>query len=136
MATMVWAWPGLRARYFPHHRTTLVEYLKPLKLTPQQVSQVQAVYKETGQRSHEIYLQFVPQYTKICEDFTATRKQERDAFEPVRQQELSKLQAIMTPAQWQQFQQMRAQSQRGQPQRQPDVCRHLPGAPPASTGGK
>lgn len=126
VATMVWAWPGLHSRYFPHHRQTLTEYLKPLQLTPAQLPQVLAVYKDTGEKSHVLHMKFVPEYEKICSDFTATRAQEQDAYEPLRQEALGKLQALMTADQWTKFQAMRAEQRKNQPHNKPDVCRHLP----------
>lgn len=123
---MVWAWPGLHSRYFPHHRPSLTEYLKPLNLSPTQLPQVLAVYKDTGQQSHQLHLKFVPEYEKICNDFTATRQQEQDGYEPIRAQALGKLQTIMTADQWQKFQAMRAEQRKNQGHSKPDVCRHLP----------
>lgn len=120
---MIWAWPGMRMHLFPHHRPTLAQYMKPVGVNATQLAQVEAIFKETGERRHEVHLQFVPQYAKVCDDFTQVRRQERDAYTPVGQQELTKLQAVMTPAQWQKFQQLR--SQQHQPSRPPDLCRHL-----------
>ncbi|HXE30661.1 MAG TPA: hypothetical protein VN515_02540 [Terriglobales bacterium] len=133
IAGMVWAWPGLHARFFPHHHLTLAQALKPVGLTAAQMPQVEAIYRETGDRGHQIHLQFVPEYAHICDEFTQTRKQERDAYAPLRQQELDKLRAVMNDTQWQRYQQMRAQQQARNPPRQPDVCRHLyPQSKPAS----
>jgi len=139
VGVMVWAWPGLRARYFPHRHEPIQQYLtRTLKLNPQQVPPLHALIQDIGVRRHQLHLQFVPAYTKVCNDFTAVQRQERDAYAPIRQQELDKLRAILTPAQWQTFQQQRAQASRNQPPRQTDLCRHLAPAangahPPPST---
>lgn len=130
IAGMVWAWPGLRNRLMPHRRQTFVQYLQgSLKLTPAQVPQIQAVINDTWQRGHTVHLQYVPGYTKLCEEFLQLSQQEHASFLPVRQQELTKLRAIMTPDQWQKFQQMRAAAAKRHPPRKPDLCRHLPPLP-------
>ncbi|MGH9394615.1 MAG: hypothetical protein ACRD1E_10630 [Terriglobales bacterium] len=130
IAGMVWAWPGLRAKYFPRHREHFVAMLtSTLKLTQQQVPQVQAVVQDTRERSHQIHLQFVPRYDKVCEDFLQIVHEEHDAFTPLGQQESVKLKAIMTPAQWQKY-----EAQRPRQPRPPDFCRHgspTPGGPAA-----
>ncbi len=133
VGVMVWAWPGLRAHFFPHHREGFVPYMtRTLKLTPQQVPQLQALAKEITERRHQLHLQFVPAYTKVCNDFTQVQKQERDAYAPIRQQEVDKFHAMLTSAQWQAFQQQRAQASRNRPPRQTDLCRHLAAAPGAA----
>jgi hypothetical protein len=135
VAGMVWAWPGVRDRLMPHRRQTFVEYLQhSLQLTPAQVPQIEAVINDTRRRGHTVHMQYVPAYTNICEQFLKVSQQEHTSFLPVRQQELSKLQAIMTPTQWRKFQQMRAAAAKRHPPRKPDLCRHLPPLP--APGGK
>ncbi len=128
---MVWAWPGLQAKYFPHKHQPFIQVLqKRVKLTPQQVPQVEAVLSDVSARNHANHLLFRPQYAKICDEYNQVRKQERDAYAPIREQELDKLHAIFTPEQWQTFQSDRAAAQR--PPHQPDVCRNLyPATAPA-----
>lgn len=131
---MVWAWPGLRAHYFPRHRESYTQFLtRTLKLSTQQQSQVQVVLKDTQDRRRALTVEFQPQYAKVCSDFVAIRKQEGDAYAPIRQQELDKLHAVFTDAQWQTFQQGRAQNARNQPPRQTDLCRRL--LSPSGGGG-
>ncbi len=130
VAGMVWAWPGLRDHLMPHRRQTFVQYLqRTLKLSSTQVPRVEAVLKDAGRRRHQVHVQFVPEYTKICEDFLTVSQKERSIFAPIRQQELGKLQAILTPAQWQTFQTQRAAAAKKYPPRKPDLCRHLPSLP-------
>ncbi|MGH9519898.1 MAG: hypothetical protein ACRD2D_09615, partial [Terriglobales bacterium] len=124
--TMVWAWPGVHARYFPRHHQTLTGYLKPLNLTTTQMPEVLAVYKNFDQQRHQIHMGFTPAYEKVCDDFMATSQQERVAYEPIRHQALDQLQKILTTPQWQKFQAMRTAGQKNQPHYTPDVCRHLP----------
>jgi hypothetical protein len=130
VAGMVWAWPGLHNRLMPHRRQTFVQFLQhSLNLTPVQLPQVRAVINDTRRRGHAVHEQYVGAYSKICEDFMQVSQREHASFLPVRQQELSKLQAIMTPAQWQKFQRMRAAAEKRHPPRKPDLCRHLPPLP-------
>lgn len=130
VAGMVWAWPGLRARYFHRQHQTFIEYMqKTLNLTPAQVPQVQAIFKETSDRRHAIHLQFAPQYYAACEQYMQIRAQERAAFEPVGQQSLDKMKAVLTPAQWETFQKQRP------PQRaQRDTCQHPEQGPGGGSG--
>lgn len=126
VAGMVWAWPGLRARYFHHERPPFIEYLqKSLNLTPAQVPRMQAIFKETGDRSHAIHVQFMPQYSNLCEQYVQVRAQEREAYAPVRQEELDKIQAVLNPTQWATFQKQRSAAMQAQSQRQQhDPCQH------------
>ncbi len=135
VAGMVWAWPGVRDHLMPHHRQTFVQYLqRTLNLSATQVPQVEAVLKDTRQRRHAVHLQFVPQYTTLCESFLTVSQKERAIFAPTLQQELGKLQAILTPAQWQKFQAQRAAAAKKYPPRKPDLCRHLPPLPAKPAG--
>ncbi len=139
VAGMIWAWPGLRARYFRPQRPSFVEYLREsLKLTPDQVTQVQAISKETRDRSQALHLQFVPSYNKVCEDFSQIRTQETAAFAPLRQEELDKMHGVLSAAQWETFQAQRTAAMKRQPPDSRDLCRHLsgaPGGPPPGIGG-
>ena len=135
VAGMVWAWPGIRARYFHHPRPTFTQFLQTsLNLTTAQVPEVQKIYKETGDRSHTIHLQFVPDYTRVCEEYVQIRGKERDAFAPVRQEELDKMHQVLTPTQWATFQKQRTAAMKAQTERQQrqDSCQHAgqgPGGP-------
>ncbi|MGH9417178.1 MAG: hypothetical protein ACRD01_11170 [Terriglobales bacterium] len=130
---MVWAWPGVHQRYMrPRHQTLIQRLTKSLNLTPTQVPQVQALFNDTRNRRHQIYVQFYPQYSQACGQFnqamSAISHQERQAFEPTRQQENRKLQSLLTPQQWQKYQAALASHQR---QRR-DPCRLPPLTPPAA----
>ncbi|MGH9475557.1 MAG: hypothetical protein ACRD1C_04420 [Terriglobales bacterium] len=128
IAGMVWAWPGVHARYFNHRREHRLQ--SELQLTPQQVSKIQGVFKNAGNLRHQIHVQFQPQYEKLCDQFVATQREERDAYMqlPQRQQLLGKLQSIMTPSQWTKWQQMGSQNGH-RPRRDP--CGHLHPLAPA-----
>lgn len=134
IAGMVWAWPGIRARFHnnTHPRETGIQRLqRTLNLTAEQVPQVQAVLKDAIAQRHAVHLTFQPDYARICGEFDQVLKKEHDALVPGSQQELNKLQAILTSAQWQTFQQERAANRR--PPR-PDLCRHP--APPPTSGAQ
>jgi|GEM_PF-3145326 len=136
IAGMVWAWPGVRTKYFqPPRRERFVPMLtRTLRLTPQQVPQVQSVVDEQRKQVHDIHVQFIPRYNKVCEDFLQIVHDEREVMSPVRQQELDKLKAIMTSSQWDKFESDRAQAAKAHPQRPPDACRN--GSPsPGGSGG-
>jgi len=132
ISVMVWAWPGLRSEFHRDRRQDFVQYLqKSLHLSASQVPPVRALFKDAGERRHRIHLEFAPAYAKVCEEYMGVRAQERQAFAPVRQQALGKLQAMLTPAQWKAFQQQRAAAEKQQANHTPDVCRHLDGHLPS-----
>ena len=135
---IIWAHPGMRPFFFHRpQRPTFVQYLQQsLQLTPAQVPKVQAIFQETGQRSHAIHAQFVPAYTKVCQDFLQVRSQEQVAFKPIRQEELQKMQGVLTATQWQKFQQQREAAMKRAQQQQADACRHAGGRPPGPPPGR
>lgn len=134
IAGMVWAWPGVHARYFGHKHEPYLQHLQTtLRLTPQQVSEVQGVLKGARDLSHQIHLQYQPQYDSLCEQFVATHNHERDEYlqSPQRQKLLDQLHGIMTSTQWAEWQQMQSQGAR-RPRKDP--CGHSHnGAPPAGS---
>lgn len=124
IAGMVWAWPGVQARYFSHKRETFVQRLQTtLELTPPQVTQVQGVIEDAGQLRHSIHLKYAPQYHALCEQAYALHQQERDAYlqSPQRKQLLDRLHSIMTASQWQKWQQP---SSANTHRPRPDPCEH------------
>lgn len=124
IAGMVWAWPGVQARYFSHKRETFVQRLQTtLQLTPPQVTQVQGVIADAGQLRHSIHLKYAPQYHALCEQAYALHQQERDAYlqSPQRKQLLDRLHSIMTASQWQKWQQP---SSANTHRPRPDPCEH------------
>ncbi|MGH9466637.1 MAG: hypothetical protein ACRD1Y_04725 [Terriglobales bacterium] len=133
IAGMVWAWPGMHARYFQHPREPYLHHVQTtLRLTPQQVTQVQGVFKDAGQLRHRMHLEFAPQYEKLCEQYMQVRQQERDTYmkSPERRQLLTQLQGIMTTSQWQQWRQMQAS---GNHHVRRDPCHH-PASSSSSAG--
>lgn len=137
---MVWAWPGVHNRYMrPRHLTPTQRLTKSLQLTPQQIPQVQSVFNDARTERHQIYLQFYPQYAQACSQFSQVlsdvSKQEHQAYEPIRQKNLGKLQSILTPQQWQEMQAQQRQQAGGRGGRSShphqDMCRRLIGPPPS-----
>ncbi|MGH3182803.1 MAG: hypothetical protein ACRDOE_12985, partial [Streptosporangiaceae bacterium] len=63
-------------------------------------------------------------------EYIQVAQKEHDAFVPLRQQEMGELQTVLTPIQWQVFQQQ--QAARRHPPRLPDLCRHLDPLPPGA----
>ncbi|MGH9413977.1 MAG: hypothetical protein ACRD0Y_09590 [Terriglobales bacterium] len=109
IAGMVWAWPGVHARYFhPKHQSFSQHMQTTLQLTPQQTAQVRSVFADAGKVRHSIHLQYEPQYRALSEQFCSVYKQERSAYvdSPQRKQLLGKLQSIMTTTQWQGWEKM------------------------------
>lgn len=138
VAGMVWAWPGVQARFFRRQRVPPLQRLqRTLSLTPQQLTQMQTVLKGVGDLRHSIHLKYVPEYTRLCEDFAQASQQERDEYtqSPDRQKALDQIHGILTSAQWQIFQNRMMASGKSRVT-QPDLCRHLrsttPGQPQSS----
>ncbi|TAN23469.1 MAG: hypothetical protein EPN33_04800 [Acidobacteria bacterium] len=134
IAGMVWAWPGVQARYFTHKRETYVQHLQTtLQLTPQQVTQVEGVIQDAGQLRHSIHLQYAPQYHAMCEQAYTLHQQERDSYlqSPQRKLLLDRLHRIMTASQWQKWQQP---SSTNNHRARPDPCEHSRSRNPRAAG--
>lgn len=130
VAGMVWAWPGVRARFAhkPQHEPPMARMQRTLSLTPQQVTAMQTVLKGIGDLRHQIHLEYTPQYDHLCEQSAQVLQQEREEYvqSPERLKALDQIHGILTDAQWKIFQDRMVESSKSRNQ-PPDPCHRKPG---------
>ena len=125
VGVMVWAWPGVR-NHFHHEHQGFMDFLQhSLDLSPEQMPKVREVFNDAHERGSQVHAQFVPAYTRICDEYMDVLGRERAAFAPIRQQEMDRMQSVLTPKQWTDFSAQASKVQREREHYRPDVCRHL-----------